>query len=400
VHAVTTAIDGDLDLNDVAAGDGYLFVRDGVGFAGRGVAARVPVDDAIDALASIEHDDRVGDTPGPIALGAVPFLPGSPAELVIPELVVGKDRAGRVWQTTVDQGTVGAGTGVGGRAPGADRPRPASAAFTIRPGVPVDDYLAAVAAARDAVRDGRMAKAVIARPIVIESDRPIDVHAVLLRLKASFGSSYRFSVDGFIGASPELLVEVEDDVVRSRPLAGTTRTTGDPELDARLAAELQASPKNRIEHRAAIEMVRDTLLPFCSYLDWSPEPSIVKVANVQHLGSEAEGRLSKPLPSVVELMRALQPTPAVGGYPREAAIELILDVEGFERGVYGGTVGWCDARGNGTWAVSLRCAELSPDRCSARLVAGGGIVADSDPLAELAETQAKFQAMLSAIVRP
>jgi isochorismate synthase len=266
--------------------------------------------------------------------------------------------------------------------------------------VAIEHYLAAVAAARDAVRVGRMAKAVIARPIEIESDRPIDVHAVLHRLKATFGSSHRFSIDGLIGASPELLVAVEADAVSAFPLAGTTRTTGNPEVDAQLAAELYASPKNRIEHDAAIAMVRDTLLPFCSYLDWAPEPEIVKVANVQHLGSRAEGRLSKPAASVIELVRALQPTPAVGGYPRETAIDLITSVEGFERGRYGGAVGWVDANGDGRWAVTLRCAELSEDRTTARLVAGGGIVADSDPLSELAETQAKFQAMLSAIVRP
>ena len=103
---------------------------------------------------------------------------------------------------------------------------------------------------------------------------------------------------------------------------------------------------------------------------------------------------------MIELVRALQPTPAVGGYPSDAAIELITAVEGFERGLYGGAVGWVDGRGNGRWAVTLRCAELSADRRSARLVAGGGIVADSEPLSELAETQAKFQAMLSALVRP
>ncbi len=282
----------------------------------------------------------------------------------------------------------------------AELPDTSASAFSIRPGVPIDHYLRAVATARDAVRDGAMDKAVIARPIIVESDRPIDVHAVLHRLKSSFGSSYRFSFNGFFGASPELLVAVQGDMVSAHPLAGTTRTTGDADIDTRLAAELLASPKNQIEHRAAIEMVRDTLLPFCSYLDWAPEPSIVKVANVQHLGSQAEGRLSQPAASVLELVRALQPTPAVGGYPREAAISLITSVEGFERGLYGGTVGWVDAAGNGQWAVSLRCAELSADRRSARLVAGGGIVADSEPAAELAETQAKFQAMLSAIIRP
>ena len=392
MRAVTVPLEEELDLNDVARGDGYLFVREGVGFAGRGVAARVSIDDAVAFLADIDHDDRVGGTNGPIALGALPFLPDSPADLVVPAVLVGKDPSGRAWITRID----GADDEL---APSAE-PTPVAATWAIRPGVDVDHYLAAVVADRDAVRDGRMDKAVIARPIHVESDRPIDVHAVLHRLKATFGSSHRFSIDGFIGASPELLVAVEGDVVSSFPLAGTTRTTGDPELDAKLAAELQASPKNRIEHHAAIEMVRDTLLPFCSYLDWAPEPEIVKVANVPHLGSRAEGMLSRPAATVIELVRALQPTPAVGGYPRDAAIDLITDVEGFERGVYGGAVGWCDANGDGRWAVSLRCAELTADRRSARLVAGGGIVADSEPLAELAENQAKFQAMLSAIVRP
>jgi menaquinone-specific isochorismate synthase len=390
--AHTTPLESDLDLNDVARGDGYLFVREGIGFAGRGVAARVPIDEAVGFLGAIQHEDEVGETNGPIALGALPFLPGAPATLVVPAVVVGKDARGRAWVTRID--------GADDPLAGDDEPVPAAAAYTLRPLVDVDHYLAAVAAARDAVLAGRMEKAVIARPIAVESDHPIDVHAVLRRLKATFGSSHRFSIDGFIGASPELLVEVDDDIVRSFPLAGTTRTTGDPELDAKLAAELQASPKNQIEHRAAIEMVRDTLLPYCSYLDWAPEPEIVKVANVQHLGSQAEGRLSKPVPTVIELVRALQPTPAVGGYPRDEAIDLITSVEGFERGLYGGAVGWVDGNGNGRWAVSLRCAELSADRRSARLVAGGGIVADSDPRSELSETQAKFQAMLSAIVRP
>jgi isochorismate synthase len=392
MRATTVGLDIVLDLNDVARNDGYLFVRDGVGYAGRGVAARVPVDEAVEFLNSIEHVDHTGNSAGPIAIGSIPFLPGSAAELIIPEVTVGKDGRGNRTITTIDDATVN----IFDRA----EPEPGAASYRIYPGVEVDHYLAAVAAARDAVRDGLMEKAVIARPLIIESDRPIDVHAVLRRLKSTFGSSYRFSIDGFIGASPELLVAVDDDEVSAHPLAGTTRTTGDPDLDETLAAELQASEKNQIEHEVAIEMVRDTLLPFCSYLDWAPEPSIVKVANVQHLGSRAEGRLSRPSPTVIELVRALQPTPAVGGHPRDDALDLIRAVEGFERGKYGGAVGWVDRNGDGVWAVALRCAELSDDRLSARLVAGGGIVADSEPLAELAETQAKFQAMLSAIVRP
>ena len=305
MHAVTTPLDIHLDLNDVARRSGTLFVRDGVGFAGRGEAARVPADEAVEFLAAIEHDDRVGDTPGPIALGSVPFLPGAAAELIVPAVVVGKDAAGRRWVTSIGEPEIDLFAGA--------EPEHDTAEYTIRSGVDIDVYLDAVAQARDAVVAGQLDKAVIARPIFVEADRPIDVHAVLRRLKASFGSSYRFSIDGFIGASPELLVEVDGDVVRARPLAGTTRTTGDPDLDRKLAQELAASPKNQVEHRIAMEMVRDTLLPYCSYLDWSPEPSIVKVANVQHLGSEAEGRLSRPSPTVIELMRALQPTPAVGG---------------------------------------------------------------------------------------
>jgi len=407
VRSVTVPLEDAVDLDDVARDDGHLFVRDGVGFAGRGVAARIPVDGAVTALAAIDRVidgsvDPADRAPGPIALGAVPFLPGAPAELIVPAIVVTKDRNGRSWLTKVD-GPIDSGFDTDrpdlALAP-VGPPTPVAASWTIRPGVDQDAYLDAVRAARDAVRRGELDKAVIARPVHVETDQPISIHAVLRRLTSTFGSSHRFSVEGFVGASPELLVSVDGDVVRSFPLAGTTRTTGDPGLDERLAAELHASPKNRIEHRAAIEMVRDTLLPFCSYLDWAPEPEVVKVANVQHLGSRAEGRLSYPTATVIELLRALQPTPAVGGHPRDGAIDLITAVEGFDRGRYGGAVGWCDASGDGTWAVSLRCAEFSDDRRSARLVAGGGIVADSDPGAELAETQAKLQAMLGAIVRP
>jgi menaquinone-specific isochorismate synthase len=389
MRAVTRRLEGVLDLNDVAGGDGYLFVRDGVGIAGRGVAARVPYDQAPDVLTSIDHE---GDTAGgPIAIGVLPFLPGAPVELVIPSAVVRKRADGSAWVTLIDDAE---------RPIGRPPARPAAASYDIRPAVDVAHYLRAVESARDAVRAGEIVKAVIARPITVASDCPIDVHAVLGRLRASFGSSYRYSVDGFIGASPELLVAVEGDVIRSHPLAGTAPITGDVENDARLASELIASTKNQVEHRTVIEMVHDTLLPWCSYLDWEPEPSIVKVANVQHLGSSVEGRLSNPAPNVLELVRALSPTPAVGGHPRSRALDLIASVEGFERGPYGGAVGWVDASGDGTWAVAIRCAELSDDRHMARLVAGGGIVADSDPLAELAETQAKFQAMLSAIIRP
>jgi menaquinone-specific isochorismate synthase len=394
LRAHTVALEADLALEDIAGPDGTLFVRDGAGFAGRGVAARVDADKAASVLAGIEHRDEVGGR-SPIAIGSVPFEPARPAELVVPALLVGATADGTRWVTRIEGGTDAPPELVA-----APRPVPRAQPFTVAPLTPVDRYLAAVTRARDAVRDGSLVKAVIARELEVTSPDPIDVHGVLLRLRASFGSSYRYSVDGLVGASPELLVKVDGNTVQSHPLAGTAPRTGDPDTDARIAAELLASTKNQVEHRVVIDMIHETLLPWCSYLDWEPEPSVLTVANVQHLRTVMEGHLSDPRPDVVELVRALSPTPALGGYPQAAALQLIAEAEGFDRGRYGGAVGWVDAAGDGTWAVAIRCAELSPDRRSARLVAGGGIVAESDPLAELAETQAKFQAMLSAIVRP
>lgn len=385
--------DSNVDLNDFAQSDGYLFVRDGIGLAGRGVARRINSGDADELLKSIEHDSTIdGPGTGAVLMGCIPFDSSSHHQFVLPSVIVGKGRDGQQWLTTID-----------GAIPDLtvpDRQVATSAIYTVKPGIDVQHYLNAVATARDMVRQNLLAKAVIARDVFVMSSLPIDVHAVLLRLRASFGSSYRYSIDGFIGASPELLVEVHDSEISSHPLAGTTPRTGDPDTDAALAKELMHSEKNQIEHRIVIDMVHDTLLTWCSYLDWEPEPSIVAVANVQHLGTRMQGRLSQPAPSVLELAYALSPTPALGGHPRNEALKLISMVEGFDRGLYGGAVGWVDGRGNGTWAVAIRCAELSADRTSARLFAGGGIVADSEPYAELAETQAKFQAMLAAIIRP
>jgi menaquinone-specific isochorismate synthase len=400
-------LDGPVDLNDVCRGDGMLFVRDGVGAAGRGVAlatVEAGIADVLNELVPAAGSATPPHGHGPQLFCRVPFLPGQPADAFLPRLTVTKDAEGNAWATisgrSEDDVTEVALADALAEAVDAAQPAPRAASFRVSPGTPVEDYLAAVTAARDAVRSGRLAKAVIARDIMVESDEPIDVHAVLLRLRASFGRSHRFCIDGLIGASPELLVQVDGRTVRSHPLAGTAPRTGDPETDSRLAAELVASTKNQVEHRVVIDMVHDTLLPRCSYLDWEPEPSIVTVANVQHLGTSIEGALSEPRPPVMDLVRDLCPTPALGGHPGNEAVEFIRSVEKTERGHYGGAVGLLDTHGNGTFAVTIRCAVLSADRRTARLFAGGGIVADSEPLAELAETQAKFQAMLSALVRP
>ncbi|MGH9272487.1 MAG: chorismate-binding protein, partial [Ilumatobacteraceae bacterium] len=271
-----------MELEDVAGDAGFLFARNGIGVAGRGQSWRGPVDDAPAVLAAIEVDGPIG----PVAIGALPFRPGQPGELTVPAVTIRHCVDGAAWIITID----------GAKYHG-DRQRAeevTASAYSIRPVTPIDRYLTAVGAARRAVRDGRLTKAVIAREIVVEADQPIGRHGVLRRLRGSFGSSYRFAVDGFIGASPELLVEVEGRVIRSHPLAGTASRTGDVDLDAAIAAELVASTKDQVEHRVVIDMIHDTLLPWCSFLDWEPDPSIVTVANVQHLGTRLEGRLSTP----------------------------------------------------------------------------------------------------------
>ena len=404
----TVRVETPFDLNNVCGGNGFLFVRDGVGFAAQGIASKT--DDVLtrELLSNSQHsghhtDSDIADI-GPVAFGLVPFLPYAPSQFVIAQATFAKRIDGSHTLTLVaesvdDVSDAAVATAIE-IATSSRPPRPSSNSFRVGARTPVGRYLDAVTLARDAVRNGLLKKAVIARDIEVHADEPIDVHSVLLRLRASFGSSYRFCIGNMIGATPELLVEVDGRDIRSRPLAGTTPRTGDPDTDKQLAEELVASTKNQVEHRVVVDMVHDTLLPHCSYLDWEAEPSIVTVANVQHLGTYIEGALTEPRAHVMTLVKELCPTPALGGFPSADAIAFITANEPMERGNYGGAVGWMDAQGNGTFAVTIRCAELSDDRRTARLFAGGGIVAESNPYAELAETQAKFQAMLSAIVRP
>jgi len=392
VFAQTTLFDASVDLNDIAGSDGFLFVRNGIGYAGRGVAQRVVMSQVEQVLRDIDHQNTTGIDVSPIAFGVIPFDSTATNEFIIPQQIVGKDENGNCWLTTIDNADseVQIRQSLGA----------SSNDFAVTALTPIETYRQAVLGARSAVREGRITKAVIAREVVVEARDPIDVHAVLLRLKATFGNSYRYSIDGFVGASPELLIEVAGTRVSSHPLAGTTPRTGDPTTDAELARKLLLSMKDQVEHRIVIDVIHDMLLPYCSYLDWQPEPSVIEVANVQHLGTLIEGHLSEDHPDLLDLARMLCPTPALGGHPRDKALAIISELEGFDRKNYGGAVGWVNAQGDGTWAVAIRCAEFSADCKTARLIAGGGIVAASEPDAELAETQAKFQAMLSAIVRP
>jgi menaquinone-specific isochorismate synthase len=404
LHARTERLDLDLDPIEVAGERGVLWTNGRVGLSGRGEARRIRVpggDPAAasaavhDALGSIEVDDPIGlPGTGPVAIGALPFDPRRDGWLIVPEVLVGRAEDGTRWMTTV------APPDAPRRLPHLDvaAAEPYPTRFTVTSPRSPEEWCEALVAARDELRAGVARKVVLAREIVIEADRPIPRQAVLAELRRGYPACMLFASEGFLGASPELLVARSGDVVRSHPMAGTAPRSADPSTDARLAANLLASAKDQVEHRYTIDMVHDTLLPWCSYLDEEAEPSIVAMANVQHLATRVEGRLSSPPASVVELMTALHPTPAVNGSPRERALELIDRYEGVDRGRYGGPVGWVDADGNGAWAVGIRSAELDGPR--ARLFAGVGVVADSDPAAELAETRAKFQALLGAILRP
>lgn len=408
--ATTTRLDEEVDLLACAGDAGLLFESTEHGLAGRGEVLRIDLpagagraadtaDVVARALAAMEVVDEVGRPgTGPVAFAALPFDDAAPATAVVPALVVGRAADGTRWVTRTRPSHDGPAGDVDPLVPGGRAPGPGPSRFDVASTRTPEAWCGAVAAARDRIRAGELTKVVLAREVVVEADAPISPVEVLGRLRGAYPSAYRFSVDGFVGASPELLVSRTGDIVRSQPMAGTAARSGDPTADARLAASLLASAKDLSEHRITIDAVLDTLLPFCSYVDAEAEPSVVAVANVQHLATLVHGRLSSPPPSALALATALHPTPAVGGAPRGAALALRAELEQLDRGRYTGPVGWVDAAGNGTFAVGVRSAELDGRR--ARVFAGNGVVADSDPAAELSETRAKLLAMLSAIVRP
>jgi isochorismate synthase len=406
--ARTRRLDADVDLVAFAGREGLVFEKGRSGLAGRGQALTVdwPAGDpataargAAEALAAIEADDEVGvPGTGAVAFGALPFVPGGAASLVVPEVVVGRAEDGTRWITELlpDEAR-SSGPGdvalVGPRHAGRQPQR-----YTVTAQMSPEAWCELVERATKVMAGGAFDKVVLARQVDVATDVALDRQVVLERLRAAYPGCHLVGIGGFVAASPELLVSVTGDVVRSHPMAGTAPRGGDPATDQRLAASLLASAKDRQEHQVTIDMVHDTLLGWCSYVDYEAEPSVVAVANVQHLATLVEGRLSRPTPSVLELVAALHPTPAVAGWPRADAVRWIAEHEGIDRGRYAGTCGWVDAAGNGTWAVSVRCAEISGAR--ARVFAGNGIVPDSDPPTELAETRAKLGALLSALVRP
>jgi menaquinone-specific isochorismate synthase len=384
----TEVLDGSVDPVAIAAGDdGFLWMREGEGFAACGRAIELPAHPAVvaEVLGALAH----GGDHRPLAIGALPFAETSAGSLFVPALVVylAPGQAPRVV-----------------RIDGAELPDPPPASglspdsFTLTSGLHHKDWCERVERTVKAIRDGRFEKAVLAREVTVEANRPFDRAEVLRRLLALHPGCRTFSIDGFIGATPELLVSRRGAQVVSHPLAGTIGRSGDPEADQREAEAMLASAKEREEHAHVIEAVAQELAPWCDHLDVPDGPGILPLRNVSHLATRISGTLRPPWPDALTLALALHPTPAVGGAPTEAALAHLAEVEGLDRGRYAGPVGWVDAAGDGDWYVGIRSAEVAGDR--ARMIAGVGVVADSDPDAELIETQLKLQALLAALVRP
>ena len=390
-----------VDLLAAAGDDGMVWWQGDGGLATSGEALRIELPTGLRdpkeaaaivqaALAAIDvHDEVRRPATGPVALGALPFDRTAPAVLVVPQTLVGRSRDGRQWLTTI---------GTEERRPSTRDDATPPDGFRLTSPVSHDDFKAKVKAAVAAIDATELEKVVLAREILVETNRPIAVRSVLERLHALYPSCTVFAIDGFVGASPELLLEVRGDRVRSHPLAGTFPRSGDPEADELLAARLQQSAKDQAEHRFVIDELRAVLGARCDELHVPNAPSVLPLRNVLHLGTEIGGRLRAPVPSVIELLGELHPTPAVGGTPTDAALRWLREHEGLTRGRYAGPVGWVDSSGDGSFVIGIRSAEIAGTR--ARLFAGVGIVAGSEPESELVETQLKLQALLAALVRP
>lgn len=265
----------------------------------------------------------------------------------------------------------------------------------IRSARPPGDFEQAVAAAAERIEAGGLSKVVLAREVIVAAASAHDPAAVFGALREQFPSCFCFCCGTpeatFLGASPELLVRRSGASVSSVALAGSTRRSSDPTVDDHLGEQLLRSDKDRREQRIVSDRIVRALRPHAVWVEKSPEPEVIRVANIQHLATAVIAQLAEPH-SAIELAGLLHPTPAVGGEPWPAAATTIVDLERMDRGWYAGPIGWMDATEDGEFCVGLRSALLR-DR-EAHLFAGVGVVAGSDPASELAETEVKLGALL------
>jgi menaquinone-specific isochorismate synthase len=402
----TVRSDDGVALLDRLAPEGALsWVRRGDGLVGQGEAARLEVTgphaltEAAEWWASYTDDLHVDDDlgipgSGPVLFASIAFDPDAGTSVfIVPELTVGR-RDGVGWITTV--GDVDPRDVLTTRIPDDETPlRLRYADGALDPAT----WCAAVATAVERIGAGELAKVVLARDLLVSADTSLDPRRLLRRLADRFPDCWTFAVDGLLGATPELLLSRTGRRLSARVLAGTAPRGAGAE-DQRLADALLGSAKDRAEHELAVDSLVEALAPYCTALDVPAEPGLLTLANVRHLASDIAGtqrsRGARGAAGLLELIGAVHPTAAVCGTPTADAAAVIAELEGMDRRRYAGPVGWLDARGDGEFGLALRCAELVGDD-SARLFAGCGIVAGSDPSAELAETQSKFAAFQAAL---
>ena len=395
----------DLVPAGLPARDICAWVRNGEGIVGWGRAAWVETQGAqrfaaaqqwwqgVSARAEVDDEVRLPGT-GPLAFGSLSYSPASAAgaTLIVPRVVIGR-RGAATWITTIEfDGDPSPGM-LGVSSPPAS---PGEVAFAdgARSG---PQWTQAVASAVAAIGTGRLDKVVLARDLRVDTTSPIEPRWVLRNLAEDYARTWVFAVDGLVGATPEMLVRLERGLVTSRVLAGTIRRSGDDAHDLALAASLARSSKDLEEHEYAVRSVAEALADHCTSVSVPESPFVLHLPNVMHLATDIAGRLNNGDTSL-GLAAALHPSAAVCGTPRDVADELIAELEGMDRGRYAGPVGWMAASGDGEWGIALRSGELDrDDPRRMRLFAGCGIVAGSDPAAELAESDAKLVPMRTAL---
>lgn len=315
----------------------------------------------------------------PILCGAIPFDTRQPSALFVPQRVQWFDRQ-----------------------PFLHRQIPADAELlemvsqTEHPAK--NDFMQMVSSAVKATRDGALSKVVLSRLLEIETHHSVDKAALMARMIEQNPDGFHFHVPleqgALLGASPELLLRKLDNHFHSTPLAGSAKRSRDPQQDQHISRQLLASTKDTYEHHIVTQGMREVLAARCSHLNIPQQPELLSTPTLWHLSSPIDGDVADPAENALSLACLLHPTPALCGSPMSTARELIEQLEPFDRGLFGGIVGWCDAQGNGEWVVTIRCGTVVDKQVT--LFAGAGIVPDSSPASEWAETGTKLTTMLHA----
>ena len=378
----------------------YSWVRGGEGLVGWGEYASIKVSgkDRFDQVRTWWHQQLEtftvsnavhGSGTGPVLFTSFSFDRNEESIAVIPRVVIGQ-KGENSWVTWIG-----------------DEPQPVipdiapeylEQNFEWRAGTLTEQqWESRVAQAIAKIDKTEIDKVVLARDLIASTSREIDVRPILTSLANNYPATWVFSVDGLIGATPELLLRLSRGMVTSRVLAGTIPKTGDDARDLALAGSLARSSKDLEEHEYAVRSVAEALEPFCSSTNVPDAPFVLHLANVMHLATDVTGALleSKHHVDAFALLKSLHPSAAVCGTPRNIAFDVIDEIEGMNRGRYAGPVGWIDARGDGELGIALRSGQVTGNEI--RIFAGCGIVSGSDPVVELAESNAKFSAMKSAL---